>query len=244
MRAFAAMLLPILLVPARAHASHSCHEVSDIVGERNCSRYGDMWSRERTIPIVLGIGLVHGSLAPDDRQWSANFGKSQPTLYQFTGRDLGSSMSMWGPDLRIHAYATPWLYFGTDWAILLGHGDTRSFSASGYQISPASGVNLIDGRFAFVTGLRAPLGGGLSLRVEALTGVELMGVRQTAQPVTGNGGTASASHVDFLLSTRFALDFWTTPWTTLGVWAGTKPLHVNDLDFGLNLAIHGRPHDG
>jgi hypothetical protein len=234
----------ILLFSATAHAGRSCHEVSDIVGERNCSRYGDMWSRERTIPIVLGLGLVHGSIAPDDRHWSANFGKNQSTAYEFEGRDLGTSVGMWGPDLRIHAFAAPWLYFGTDWAILFGHGDTSPFRAGDYQVTPASGVNLVDGRFAFVTGLRTSLGSSVSLRVEALTGVEIIGLRQTATSSTNTVGTASATHVDFLLSTRFVLDFWSTPWTTFGVWMGGKPLHPNDLDFGLNLAIHGRPHDG
>lgn len=234
----------ILALSSTARASSSCHEVSDIVGERHCGRYGDMWSHERTVPVVLGLGFVHGSIAPDDRHWSANFGKNQSTAYEFDGRELGSSIGMWGPDLRIHAFATPWLYFGTDWAILFGHGDTTPFRAGEYQVRPASGVNLIDGRFGFVTGVRAPLGSGVSLRVEALTGVEIIGLRQSTTSSSGTLGAASASHLDLLLSTRFVLDFWTTPWTTLGVWVGEKPLHLNDLDFGLNLAIHGRPHDG
>ncbi|MGZ3453744.1 MAG: hypothetical protein ACXWUG_19315 [Polyangiales bacterium] len=234
----------ILMFPARAHAGKSCTEVSDIVGERHCSRFGDFWAHERTIPIVLGLGMMHGSLSPDDRSWSANFGKNMPTAYEFKGRSLGTSVGMWGPDLRIHAFPTRWLYLGTDWAMLFGHGDTSSFRADGYEIAPASGVNVIDGRFAFVTGLRTPLTAGVSLRVELLTGLELVTLRQIAAKPGEAMTAAGASHVDFLLSTRFGLDFWNTPWTTLGVWMGTKPLHVGDLDFGLNFSIHGRPHDG
>jgi hypothetical protein len=237
----ALMVAALCLVPSVAHASSSCHEVSDVVGERKCSRFGDLWAHERSLPIVLGVGFVRATIAPDDRHWTATAGKGKPTAYEFDGTALGRSFDMWGPVLNVRGYFAPWLYMGAEWTFLFGHTST-AMTADGYRVESRDGLNALGGRFGFVFGTGTMIGHTVGIRAEALTGLELLTLSQRGDPGTG-AIAMGASHADFLLTTRMLVDLWTTPWTAITAYVGAKPLHLNDLDLGLQLSIHGRPHD-
>jgi hypothetical protein len=92
-----------VLGPARAHAGSKCVEVSDVVGQQNCSTYGDTWSIERKFPVTFRFGLRYGEVSPDGLTFREQFrSRDRPKGYQgysFPGSALGvSSLSSWGAD--------------------------------------------------------------------------------------------------------------------------------------------------
>lgn len=232
------------LVAGHASAGKGCTEVSDIVGQTKCSHYGDFWSRERSVPVLVETGLFRDQFAPDDRSFSAAAGKNAPTVYSFHGTDLGRSVATYGWNFRILGYATPFLYTGPEWGFGFGHASYDDFRVGAVTVDRGAGLNVFSGRFSWILGTRVPLSDYTSLRVEQLVGIGVLSLTQSASGCGNDGATYNAAHTDFVLETRGILDLWTTPWSTVSVYGGVHPLHLEDRMFGLLLAFHARPFDG
>lgn len=247
MKKLAALAL-LLLLPREAHAHNNCVDSSDVVGDRKCTRYGETWSSERTFPVVVGTGLWSGHVVPSNRNWSGTFGKDAPIKFSLPGQQLGmKSVDDVGFDFRMHGYATKTFYLGVDWALALGRVKTNITPREGFEMRDKGSLNYIHAKLATVLGARLPLG-PLSLRLEALIGVQIASVSLEGRSVTANGHgdwlKGSFSSVAFLLEPRVAVDVWTTPWSTISAWGGGSVLFPAERSMGLTIALHGRAFDG
>lgn len=235
----------VLVAPAAARAHKHCVETSDVVGERNCSRYGAGWAAERSVPIVLGLGAFHGQVSPIGRSFAGKIGKSSPTLYDYQGDETGlSTVKTYGFDLRTHGFLTRSLYLGFDWAMAFAHASPQAHVADGWALAPRNGLNFFQLRVGPSLGLRIPAG-RLSLRGEIGFGLQILSMTQNARPLQSTATSAgAATYVGGYVEPRVAVDAWTSPWSTVSVWGGVNVLHPADRSFGLAFALHGRAFDG
>ena len=239
-----ALIALVLLLPREAHAHNSCIERSDVVGDRICSRYGDQWSSERSIPLVLGMGAWSGHVVPAGHSWYASLGKEHPLRVGLDGRSLGiTKVDDVGFDFRLHGFAAKHFYTGIDWALGFGHVKSTVAPTEGFEFRDKSGVNWVHVRLAAVVGGRVPLG-PFSARLEGLVGMQIVSLSLAGRKQGGDWIDGSATSIGFLLEPRLALDLWTTPWSTLSTWAGMNVFYPADRTMGLSIAIHGRAFDG
>jgi len=222
----------MLLMSGPARAANRCYEVSDVVGERRCTSYGQMWSTERSIPLVFGIGTWSSLIRPVGRGFSDD-----------AARFIDGPLRSYGANVRIGGYFAKYGYVALDWGLALGHAQASAYETTGTRLVPAAGVNVIDARVGPVFGARLPLG-RLSLRLEGMTALQLLfvianriGPEGTKRPA-GEGGALLA------IEPRAALDWWFTPDSTLSAWAGANVLRPGDYSMGLSLAAHVRAFDG
>src|SRR5262249_41290556 len=85
MKTGCAVLLAVagVLFARAAEASRSCQEVSDIVGEEVCRRYGSDWSVESRFPFIFRFGLRYTQLSTSGLQFKESFKKgTRPPGYE------------------------------------------------------------------------------------------------------------------------------------------------------------------
>lgn len=239
----ATIALASIAVSARASAK-GCTEVSDIVGIERCKRFGAGWSRENDVPLHLEAALVREQIAPAAHDMTASYDGRTTSQHDFTGADLGPSAGAYGADFRALAYVYRGLYLGPDWMFVAGHAASHPVSSDGYAIDRDSGLNLFAGHLGWVSGVRFALPEATSLRLEGVFGGEMILALYQVKNAAGVQQSAGAARVELFLETRAILDLWTTPWTTVSLWAGTKPFHADEVSAGLAVGIHGRPYDG
>lgn len=243
MRRLAVALL-LLALPREARAHSSCREQSDITGDRVCSRFGDLWSRERSFPLTLGVGLTSSHLVPSSRNWSGTLGKDNPVRFRLPGQALGMrSIDDVGFDFRMSGYVNHTLYVGIDWGVAFGSVHPTFAQPSNVEIRNKKGINFVHAKVASVIGARLPLG-PFSARIEALIGLQVAGVTVEGRKPNGEWVQGSLSNVAFLLEPRVAVDLWTGPWTTMTVWGGGNVFFPADRSMGVSFALHGRAFDG
>lgn len=85
----------------------------------------------------------------------------------------------------------------------------------------------------------APATNRISLGLETAFGwrsvtVQATDAAQQTWTISGNGP---------IVQPRLSIDWWTTAWSTFGVWAGIDALHDHDFSAGLALALHVAPFD-
>lgn len=228
----------VLLPPSVASAGKSCVEVSDVVGEQQCSRYGTGWTREHGWALVLDAAVVRTEFGLAGRTFTAKSGKDGPTLYEFDGARAADVARTTGFSLRMLAAVGGSVYLGLEQTFGFGHLDGRSFRVDGYDVTPASGLSIVGATFGLPLGVRVPLG-KVSLRGEVLGGFTILGLTQEA-----NGARASATWVGGALEGRGWLDVWLATDTTLSVLVGRDLLGRGDTRLGLSLAFHTRAYDG
>ncbi len=235
----------VLAIPATASAHDECVEVSDVVGERKCGRYGSGWSAERGFRFVLGGGLWTSSVSPIGRDFSGKTTEKGPSEYTYAGSQLGlDRVQSFGFDMRMHGFVTPALYLGLDWSMGLGVAKPNEVKTSeGWTLTQRTGLRWMHVKVAPVIGVRIPLG-RISLRLETLVGLEIIGLSQYAVDPSGSMKHGNASHVSFLLEPRAAVDLWTGPWSTITVWGSTNALRTSDGSVGLLFSFHATPYDG
>lgn len=227
-----------LLLPSIASASKKCVEVSEVVGEQQCSRYGTGWTREHGWALVLETALVRTEFGLAGRTFDAKTGKNGPTLYQFDGARAADAARSTGLSLRMLAHFGPGLYLGMEQTFGFGHLDARPFRIDGYDVTPVSGLSVMGATFGVPVGVRVPLG-KLSLRGEVLGGFTILGLTQEA-----NGARANATWVGGAFEGRGWLDVWLATDTTLSLLVGRDLLGRGDTRLGLSIAFHTRAYDG
>lgn len=227
-----------LLLASPARASKSCVETSDVVGEQRCSRYGDGWSSEGSLPLTLEFGLVRTTFGLGGRDFSAKFGKNGPEAYRFDGGTFASEARTYGFSLRATGFLSPFVYVGFEQSFGFGHAEGGSFQAGTYAVSTASGLNTIAAVFGVPFGVRVSLG-KLALRGEVFGGLTILTLNQDA-----NGARASGTWVGGAVEARGYLDLWLANDTTFSVMVGQDLLGHDDRRLGLVLTYHGRAYDG
>jgi len=231
--------------PAVASAHKSCVEKSDVVGDRVCSRYGARWASEHMFRIVLGAGFWTGHTTPTSRSWSGSFGKDGPIKLKLPGRALGvSTIDDVGFDLRMHGYASRYVYLGIDTALAFGAIRTNTEQQPNLELAHAAGLNFVHAKIGAVVGTRIPLG-PVTARLEGVIGLELASINAKARrPGTSDWIDGSFTSANVLLEPRVGLDVWTSPWTTVTAWGGVNMVYPSERSIGVSFALHGRAFDG
>ena len=132
------LIVALLLVGSTARAGHHCAEVSETVGERRCTSFGQSWSTERSIPMLASIG-----------GWSS--------LVRPVGRDvaLRGPLQSYGVDVRFGGYFARYGYIALDWGVALGR-PAPALTLFHARVGPAVGVRVPLGRVSLrVEGLTA-----------------------------------------------------------------------------------------
>jgi hypothetical protein len=237
-----------LAVPSVAHA-RSCHEVSEYVGEQQCSRYGQGWSIEGRPNIDFRFGFRYAGFSPSGRRFGESYDPDDKPKgyrpYAYDGAALGtSSLRTLGTDGGVVVYLGGQLYLGLEGGIGVGSVDTSSLVASGEQrLSDARGLDLVGLHGGALVGYRIPLGRA-SLRTEMLFGGT--GILLTQYLETPSGTERSSSMAGrFLIEPRISGEIWFTQHVTFGAYAGTNLFDASGGQaFGLTLAWHVRAFNG
>ncbi len=242
----AAVVLAGLSVAPAALASHSCQEVSDIVGRQKCSHYGSLWSTEDAIPITFGVGARYLTFAPAGHVFRGTLGKKPDlTSFEYNGSSLGDvPLGAGGIGFRATGYLLPGLYVGIEYGFAMGRNERASFSAGGasFQSTP----KLIDTASfggGALAGLRLPLG-LLSARAEISLGGESVNLFQSVAKGARASDGVDVGAAAWAIVPRAAVDLWVTPWMTVSGTYGRNLLDHGSQIASLFLTWHGRSYDG
>lgn len=234
---------------AQAHG-RACVEVSDVVGDKKCSAYGDEWSIERKVPATFRFGMRYADFSVGGLGFDESFKRrNRPkgySGYSYRGEALGlSTVSALGVDGGAAIYVWGQLYLGIEGGFSLGSTTTGSFQTSGVALSDAAGIDVVMLHGGIPIGYRVPLGRA-SIRGEFLfgaTGVSLThDVRALVPERAPAGGTTSAGR--WLIEPRIAADVWFTQHISMGAYAGVNMLDYGGRVFGISLTFHNRAFDG
>jgi hypothetical protein len=247
--AFLVVLLVALCVPSRAFA-RGCTEVSDIVGEQRCRRFGSLWSIEGTVPIFFRFGMRYSELSTADTTFTEQINKQhRPDGYQpfrYPGEALGvKSLSGLGIEGGFGFFLYGQLYAGFEGAFTFGSATTASFTtSSGVKLGNDTGldVNIFHGGIPI--DYRIPLGRA-ALRSEVLMGIADTTVSHHVDS-PGLPSTVTADEMRILIEPRIAAEIWFTQHIAFAAYGG-----MNVLDFdgrsrslGVSLSWHFRSFDG
>lgn len=235
----------VVCLAGEARAGNQCHEVSDTVGERKCSTFGQRWATERSIPMFAAFGGWSSVVQPTGRGFDGTLRApdgANPVAFR-SSQVIRGPIRSFGVDLRLGGYFARYGYVALDWALGLGHAQGQPWASSGYRIEPASGVNFFHARVGPAVGVRVPLG-KVSLRFEGLTALQLLLLSTEVYGPEGTRRDGGGGGVMLALEPRAAIDLWVAPDTTLSAWAGANLLRSGDYTSGLSLAAHVRAFDG
>lgn len=242
-------VLSVLVTATIAEArGRACREVSDVVGEERCTRYGRSWAVEETWPIDVEAGFALISVDPRYgglRAQPKSDGSTNDKQLSFTipGSYATTPTHGWGGNIRLAFAPAPFFYVGVDWLLGGGHTDLRPGPVeSGYLLQPTHGVNSFLFGNGLYAGLRLPLG-ILSLRAEARLAARLLTVSEEFV-ASGTVTTASASHLEGFVETRALADVWFVPHATVSVFAGLDPIRRDFTSAGVLIGFHGRAFSG
>jgi hypothetical protein len=239
----------VTLAPSRALA-RGCTEVSDIVGEQRCSRFGRYWSIEQSVPVFFRFGLRYSELSTAGSTFKEQINKEHRpdgySAYRYPGEALGvRSLSGLGIEGGFGFFVYGQLYMGLEGALTFGSATTASFkTASGVKLANDTGfdVNIFHG--GFPVGYRIPLGRA-ALRAEVLTGIAETTVSHHVD-APGLPSTGTATEFRVLVEPRIAAEIWFTQHIAFAAYGG-----MNVLDFdgrsrslGISLSWHLRSFDG
>jgi len=244
----------VLLATPSAHAGSKCVEVSDVVGHEKCSRYGDAWSVERTLPFLFRFGIRYGEIAASSASFREELKKgTHPAGYEgftYRGDRLGvHALPSLGFDGGIAFFVIGQLYLGLEGGLGFGSITTATFSAGRYVLSSDSGIDVTAFHAGIPIGYRIALGRA-SLRGEVLAGGTGVTVSHAASALSPNvtneslPSTVSATAWMFLVEPRVAADIWFTQHITFGAYAGVNVVDQASHSIGLSLAWHHRAFDG
>ncbi len=239
----------VLLLPSRAEA-RGCTEVSDVVGDQRCNRFGNRWSLEGTLPITSHFGFRYSQVSTSNLTFTEDIKKhSRPSGYQpyrYQGDSLGvKSVSGFGVEGGFGFFIHGQLYMRIEGALTFGTASTSSFrTASGVQLFKDDGLNVAIFHGGVPIGYRIALGRA-ALRGEVMFGLITTTVDQSVEaPDLVSTGSASATRG--LIEPRLAGDIWFTQHISLGGYGGMNLLDSDGRGraFGLSLTWHNRSFDG
>jgi hypothetical protein len=243
-------VLFVLSFPSLASA-RGCSEVSDVTGEKKCSRFGALWSLEGTTPILFRFGMRYSNVTTDDLTFSAdktkNVGQSIP--YAWNGRALGlRSVSSVGADGGLGFFVVGQLYTGLETHISLGHVTTRdgSVQARGQtlRLTNDDGANTTVFGGAIPIGYRIPLGRA-AIRPEMAFGFEMIDISHSVTPPDGREWVGTAIAYRGVVEPRIVGEIWFTQHIAFAIAGGINVIGGSaDHSLGISLAWHHRAFDG
>ena len=246
----AAALALVVLAPSRAEA-RGCREVSDIVGEEKCTRYGGKWALEQEFGVSFDFGMRYSEISTSGSNFTeVNDKKGRPAGYQtfrYPGEALGvKSLSALGAAGGISLFLYHQLYMRFEGSLAFGSVSTASFTASnGVKLFKDDGLDVTMFQAGIIpVGYRIPLGRA-ALRGEVLTGFVQTQVDHRTE-AAGLPSAVSASETRILIEPRLAGDIWFTQHISFGVYGGVNILDTDGRGraFGITLAWHNRSFDG
>ena len=223
MRLHIVVLAVIALAEARADAGPRkgrCRETSNIVGYRQCTRFGSAWSTPAWVPsFTVDVGTAVYRLSPDLLPRSIPRGTSGDS-------NDGESVTAFGPTLRL-AFAVHARYYA---------GVEASVGSVAFDPNGSPGGYVRGGGVAGVQSLASRLG----LAAELAVGHDLVLARRRAiegvpPPLLRSGLAADG---------RVRASVWMSPWISLGGSFGVSLVHRGELSVGVSVAFHGRSYDG
>jgi hypothetical protein len=232
----------------RPAAGRGCTETSAVVGERQCSAYGDDWSVERRLPFVYRFGFRYAEFSTSGRTFSDQPPKRKPAGYQaydFAGDQLGASrLATGGFDggLTLHVWGQ--LYLGFDMGFTWGATDTgtiKTQTSTPLTLRDREGIDTYVIHAGVPVGYRLPLG-RVSLRPEVIFGGVFANVSHALEGGTSQTSASVASRA--LVEPRVAVDVWLTQHFTLSAYGGINAVDPRSRAFGLMLSWHARAFDG
>lgn len=244
-----ALVALVVLVPSRAEA-RGCREVSDVVGEEKCTRYGGLWSLEGQLPILSHFGMRYDELSTSGAGFSEQINKeSRPPGYKafsYQGDALGvKSLTTLGIDGGLSFFIYRQLYMGFEGSVGIGNVSTASFTASnGVKLFRDSGIDVVSIHGGIPVGYRIPLGRA-ALRTEIVTGFATIDVEHRTD-TPGLPSTVTATQTRVVVEPRMAADIWFTQHISFGFYGGVNVLDFDGRSrgFGISLAWHNRSFDG
>jgi hypothetical protein len=223
-------------------SGESCDEVSDVVGQQRCSRFGESWSQRARMPaMAIEAGLFTRQLEAGFSVGGTMVHETESFAYQVaTVRDRATAA---GAALRVSLALPAPLYVGADLELggLLSDGgadvDMGGVAAAGPIMAAHRTLYMGAGG---VAGVRGQLGrAGLAAEVVA-------GVRDVALSVESQHGDCLASETHHRTAAfaepRVRIDVWLTPWVTVAGFAGSD-LDGDSKVVGASLAFHLRAFD-
>lgn len=241
--------LVVVLTGSNARAK-GCTEVSDVVGEQKCSRYGAGWSIERSFPITFRFGLRYAEFSTSGATFKEQFKKKHRPKgyrgYSFSGDTLGvPRLSGIGMDGGVTLFLVGQLYSGGEVGVGFGSFHRRTFTTGKHTLSNHSGVNVTIVHGGVPIGYRIPLGRA-SLRGEMFMGFVSASVSHDvrAPTIPEAPSAASAGAVRWLVEPRVAADIWFTQHVSFGVYGGVNLVDTGGRVLGLSLTYHHRAFDG
>ena len=214
----------------------AAHADSSVVGRSDRNRFG-RWEWVPYPRLAIGIGTSTHMFAIGDVSASSTRNTTPSTTVSVPGDLLrGNTVVAQTIDLRpliVHLGGP--FYIGP--LVQIGPG-FRSGTTNEAGYSPASSGIFFEG--GLLPGLSFQLGDApVTVRLEALLGGRVLAFSGTTSDQRG----FSAAATSWVAQPRVALDMWTSPFVTIGAFAGTNLVHQSDYVFGLSFAAHLAPFD-
>jgi hypothetical protein len=224
------------------YCTDSCHVVGYLkCGQYRCRTFGT-WDSSR-MP-RLNVSLELSSRFFPVQGWSVSGVRGKVSAPMDSGVFDGSHVVATPIGMRIGGYLTGPLYtglhLGIDPAFRYG-GDSRPPDA--IRLTSTTGLYA---EVALALEVAIPVR-NVTLRGELLSDGRLMSFGAT-DPKTTTEQTSSAylsaSAATWMLQPRVAADLWVSPWSTVGIFAGTDVLHKSEYILGLSFGFHLRAFEG
>jgi hypothetical protein len=245
-----AVLLGALLLGAPARAGSSCKEVSDVVGEQQCTTYGKSWSIERSPPITFRFGFRYAEFSTSGATFKEDFKPSRRPEgyegYSFSGDALGvPKLATMGTEGGFTWFVKGQTYLGLECGFAFASIDSPAIVTGQYTLTNKSGLNVLSFHGGLPVGYRVPLGRA-SIRGEMLLGGIVTSISQnvSAPNVPGAPDAAAASTFRWLAEPRVAADIWFTQHISFGAYGGVNLVDTRGRVLGLSLTFHNRSFDG
>jgi hypothetical protein len=238
-----------MLAPSVARA-RGCTEVTDIVGEQHCTKYGQSWGIERQFPITSFFGMRYSELSTGNTTFDEQTNKqTRPDGYQkysYPGEALGvKSLAAAGMEGGFGFFLYGQLYMKVEGSFMFGSAKTASFRASnGVQLASDDGIDVTMVQGGLPIGYRIPLGRA-SIRAEMMVGVASTTISQRVD-AQGLPSTVSSTETRFLLEPQVHADIWFSQHISFGGYVGMNVLDTDgrSRSFGFALTWHNRSFDG
>ncbi len=218
-----------------------CRDTTEITGIEECSRFGRGWDASGWPALSFALTFSARRVLVDELSFSGST-THDDNPYRFVLRegDLPRAGAV-GPSfgLRGVGFLTRGAYAGLELGAGVGPLSGPSLDTGDLVLTPTTATLLTGGG---VGGLSVPLG-AFALRAEVAVGVRALAVHLETRRGTCVT-TTSVWSTGLWLEPRIGLDWFVTPWLTLGAFGGGEPLHgVAAWHGGLSVGVHTRSHD-
>ncbi|HEY1811826.1 MAG TPA: hypothetical protein VGG74_05685 [Kofleriaceae bacterium] len=243
------LVLAIVLRAGVALGSgHTCHEVSPVLGYRQCGHFGSRWAHSwwQDVAFEPGLELDRLALSASDMASGTAYGATSTTSYHLR---LGSGLHplAFGPRIRV-GYHGAWLTVGVEYGfgILAGAPAVVTTLDTG-QTQTTTGGNFIDG--AGVVGIhhrwnRIMFGGELAVGGRVIYMQPPLPAGFSGCPMaTGSVCTNELDDEHVMIVPAARVEVWVDRQITLTVTAGYDLVRGGEM-LTVGLGAHGEPYDG